>query len=159
MIALSLKTISLRSTAAPLLLMASLLVGGLLLLPVSAAAVDEAVEPGGNDRSICDTGAADNSAFCRELQTRTGTVTDPLNDAESPIIGTGSIIYRITQFVIFATGALSVVMLVVGGFRYTTSGGDANATKGAKDTIMYAVIGLIIAIVAQVIVAIVLGFL
>ena len=54
-------------------------------------------------------------------------------------------------------GAISVIVIIVGGFRYVTSGGDSNATKGAKDTIMYAVIGLVVAIFAQVIIVFVLS--
>jgi hypothetical protein len=39
-------------------------------------------------------------------------------------------------------------MIVLGGIRYTTSNGEASQVKGAKDTILYAVIGLIVAIMA-----------
>ncbi|MBW3538577.1 hypothetical protein KY386_03760 [Candidatus Parcubacteria bacterium] len=49
---------------------------------------------------------------------------------------------------IFIIGAASVVMIVIGGFRYVVSGGDPAGTKGAKDTILYAVVGLIMAIFA-----------
>ena len=48
-------------------------------------------------------------------------------------------------------------MLIYGGIRYTTSGGNANSVTAAKNTIMYAVIGLIIAIFAFAIVNFVVG--
>lgn len=73
------------------------------------------------------------------------------------ILGPNGIITQITQVVIFLTGAISVIMVIIGGFRYTLSGGDSNATKGAKDTIMYAVIGLVVVIFSQVIVTFVLS--
>ena len=39
-------------------------------------------------------------------------------------------------------------MLIVGGLRYVLSSGESSAVKGAKDTILYAIIGIVIAIVA-----------
>src|SRR3546814_10141281 len=53
-------------------------------------------------------------------------------------------------------GLVAVIMLIVGGFRYVTSGGDANATKGARDTILYALVGLVVVAIAQAIVKFVL---
>jgi len=53
-------------------------------------------------------------------------------------------------------GAVSVIMIIVGGFRYVTSGGDSNNVGAAKNTILYAIVGLVIVAVAQVIVQFVL---
>lgn len=53
-------------------------------------------------------------------------------------------------------GAICVVMIIIGGFRYVTSGGDSNNVSGAKNTILYAIVGLIIVAFAQVIVQFVL---
>ena len=39
-------------------------------------------------------------------------------------------------------------MIVIGGVRYTVSNGDSNAVTGAKNTIMYAIVGLVVAIIA-----------
>jgi magnesium-transporting ATPase (P-type) len=50
----------------------------------------------------------------------------------------------------------SVIMIIVGGFRYVTSGGDSTKTGSARNTIMNAIIGLVIAVFAQVIVRFVL---
>lgn len=61
-------------------------------------------------------------------------------------------IKTIVNVLLFILGAIAVVMIIIGGIRYTTSNGDASATKGAKDTILYAVIGLIVAILAYAIV-------
>lgn len=51
----------------------------------------------------------------------------------------------------------AVFMIVYGGFRYITSGGDASKTAAARNTIMYAVIGLVIVALAQAIVRFVLS--
>ena len=45
-------------------------------------------------------------------------------------------------------GLLAVVVIIYGGFMYTTSAGDSSKIKKAKDTIMYGVIGLVIALLA-----------
>lgn len=54
-------------------------------------------------------------------------------------------------------GAVAVIMIIYGGFRYITSGGDSNSVGTAKNTLIYAIIGLIIVAVAQVIVHFVLS--
>ena len=58
---------------------------------------------------------------------------------------------------LFLLGAIAVIMIIIGGIRYATSNGDSGAIKGAKDTILYAVIGLIVAILAYAIVNFVVG--
>ncbi len=64
------------------------------------------------------------------------------------LFGAGSIFERIIGILLFLVGAISVVMLIVGGIRYILSAGDQNAVTGAKNTIMYAVIGIVVAVVA-----------
>ena len=49
-------------------------------------------------------------------------------------------------------GAAAVVMIIVGGFRYITSAGNPESAKGARSTITYAIIGLVIIALAQIIV-------
>ena len=57
-----------------------------------------------------------------------------------------TIFSAITNALIFIIGALSVIMIIVGGLRYVTSNGDPKQAEAARNTIMYAVIGVIIAI-------------
>ena len=59
---------------------------------------------------------------------------------------------RITNTVLYAVGIISVIMLIYGGLRYVISGGDSKKVTDAKNTIMYAIIGLIISILAYAIV-------
>lgn len=68
-----------------------------------------------------------------------------------------SMVTIIINTMLYVLGIIAVVMIVVGGIRYTTSAGDASRVKGAKDTIMYAVVGLIVAILAFAIVNFVIG--
>lgn len=58
----------------------------------------------------------------------------------------------VVNVLLFILGAIAVIMIIIGGIRYTTSNGDASQTKAAKDTILYAVIGLVVAILAYAIV-------
>lgn len=53
-------------------------------------------------------------------------------------------------------GAVSVIMIIIGGFRYITSGGDSNNVGAAKNTILYAIVGLVLVAVAQIIVQFIL---
>jgi len=54
-------------------------------------------------------------------------------------------------------GIIAVVVIIIGGYKYTMSQGDAAKVKSAKDTIMYAVIGLIVALAAFAITNFILG--
>lgn len=54
-------------------------------------------------------------------------------------------------------GIIAVVMIIVGGIQYITSGGDSGNVTKAKNTILYAVIGLVVVALAQIIVQFVLG--
>jgi Type IV secretion system pilin len=67
-----------------------------------------------------------------------------------------SIIRTVINVASAIVGAVSVVMIIIGGFKYITSGGDSNNVSGAKNTILYAIVGLVIVAFAQIIVQFVL---
>ena len=62
--------------------------------------------------------------------------------------GDGSIFTTVVNVMLFIIGAICVIMLIWGGIRYTTSAGNAASVTAAKNTIMYAIIGLVIAFLA-----------
>jgi hypothetical protein len=64
---------------------------------------------------------------------------------------------RIVNILLFIIGTISVIMIIVGGLRYVLSGGDAGSIKAGKDTVIYAIIGLVVAIMAYAIVNFVLS--
>lgn len=70
------------------------------------------------------------------------------------LMGTLNTIINVALGVI---GFLAVVMIIVGGVQYTTSAGDAQKVTKAKNTIMYGIIGLVIALLAYAIVNFVLA--
>ena len=55
---------------------------------------------------------------------------------------------NVVNVIIGIIGFVAVVMMVYGGFLYTTSAGDANKVTKAKNTIMYGLIGLVVALLA-----------
>lgn len=59
---------------------------------------------------------------------------------------------------LYVLGMVAVLMIVIGGIRYTTSNGNPSQVKAAKDTILYSVVGLVVAILAYTIVNFVLNW-
>lgn len=64
----------------------------------------------------------------------------------------GESIALVINVLLFLIGAVSVIMIIIGGIRYVLSNGDSTQITGAKNTIMYAVIGLVVALLAYAIV-------
>ena len=62
--------------------------------------------------------------------------------------GENSIFSRVTNILLFLVGAISVIMLIIGGIRYVISGGDQAQVTGAKNTILYAIVGIVVAFLA-----------
>lgn len=63
-----------------------------------------------------------------------------------------STIANVINIFSIVVGVTAVVMIIIGGFKYITSSGDSGNVNSAKDTILYAIIGLVIVALAQVIV-------
>jgi len=66
-------------------------------------------------------------------------------------------VQTIINLLLYVLGIIAVIMIVVGGIRYTTSNGNASQIKEAKDTILYSVVGLIVAMLSFAIVNFVIG--
>ncbi len=62
----------------------------------------------------------------------------------------------VTNTLVFVVGTVAVLMIIIGGLMYVLSAGDPSSTKKAKDTILYAIIGVVVAILAYAIVKFVL---
>ena len=73
------------------------------------------------------------------------------------LIGDNGVFSRITNTILLIVGLISVIMLVYGGLRYILSGGDSKKVTDAKNTVLYAIIGLIISMLAYAIVHFVLN--
>jgi hypothetical protein len=77
--------------------------------------------------------------------------------SNSSLLGKDGIITKVSKVMVYFAGAISVIMLVIGGIKYTTSQGNPGDLESAKSTIIYALVGLIISIFAQGIVFFVLS--
>ena len=64
------------------------------------------------------------------------------------LFGQGGIFTIIANTLIFLVGAISVIFLIIGGLRYVVSNGDSKNVTAAKDTILYAIIGVVVAVVS-----------
>lgn len=71
--------------------------------------------------------------------------------------GLNTLLTNVVNIFSAIVGVVAVLMVIYGGFRYITSGGDQNKVASAKNTLIYAIIGLVIVALAQVIVHFVLG--
>lgn len=73
----------------------------------------------------------------------------------------GADLSKIIKAVLYILSALAgiaaVIMIIVSGLRYITSGGDAQAVSGAKRSLIYAIVGLVVVAVAQILVKFVLS--
>lgn len=63
-----------------------------------------------------------------------------------------SIVKKLIETMLQVLGSIAVIMIVIGGIRYTTSDGDASRLKNARDTIVYSAVGLVVAIMSYAIV-------
>lgn len=98
--------------------------------------------------------AAINSSVCQGVSLADGSSsTDCSEDSTNSF---GALAKRVVNIFSLVVGAVSVIMIIIGGFRYIVSNGDSNAVTGAKNSILYAVVGLVIVLFAQVIVRFVL---
>ena len=84
-------------------------------------------------------------------------VNDPNCNASGANDTVNSLLADVINIFSLIVGVVSVIMIIIGGLRYITSGGDSNNVSAAKNTILYAIVGLVIVALAQLIVRFVLS--
>ncbi len=109
-----------------------------VLMPATVAAQNNDIQ-----RGLC--GGAN-------LQVEATNCADP--QAEDRI---NSIITLVINIFSLVVGVISVIMIIIGGLKYITSGGESSNVTSAKNTILYAIVGLVIVALAQFIVRFVLS--
>ena len=90
------------------------------------------------------------------LTAREGADSAKTEEHPAEVTGNGGVFQTITNVLLFIIGAISVIMLIIGGIRYVVSGGDSSAVTSAKNTILYAIVGIIVALLAYALVNFVL---
>ncbi len=78
-------------------------------------------------------------------------------DQATSLFGSTGIFTTISNVMLFLVGAVSVIMVVIGGLRYVISGGNTTNVGAAKNTILYAIVGLVISLLAYAIINFVIG--
>lgn len=78
-------------------------------------------------------------------------------DQATSLFGSAGVFTTISNVMLFLVGAISVIMVVVGGLRYVISGGNTTNVGAAKNTILYAIVGLVISLLAYAIINFVIG--
>jgi hypothetical protein len=130
------------------LLGTALLAGVPLAMPIAVYAAD----------SVCTGSSIGDQISNGANGAATGTESDDctqnsgVDDSSLATIG-----HKIVNIFSLLIGIVAVIMIIVGGFRYITSGGDSGRVGGAKNTLIYAIIGLVIVALAQIIVHFVLN--
>lgn len=74
----------------------------------------------------------------------------------NPVFGPDGILTKVARVLAVLTAIIAVFMIMVAGFRYITSNADGSTLASAKQSIIYAIVGLVVAALAQGIVSFVL---
>lgn len=94
-----------------------------------------------------DTGNTINQGLCQGVKDATGTNKDCFNQGtDSSLQNVAKVIINIFSIIV---GIVAVIMIIYGGFRYITSGGESGRVGNAKNTLIYAIIGLIVVALSQ----------
>lgn len=106
--------------------------------------------------SVLTLGAVTSVGAVNVFEQTCGSGSDAEICADAGDTGTNAI-QDVISLLLFAVGIIAVIVIIIGGIKYVTSDGDSSKLKGAKETILYAVVGLVIAILAFSIVEFVVG--
>ncbi len=93
--------------------------------------------------------------LCQGAELMVGATCQQVSDADAAG-GVNEVIETVINIFSIVVGVIAVIMIIVGGLKYITSGGDSGNITGAKNTILYAIVGLVVVALAQIIVRFVL---
>ena len=82
------------------------------------------------------------------LTLREGAEAARCDGCPSDLFGDTGVFKQVTNTILYIVGIIAVIMLIVGGIKYVVSGGDSKKVTDAKNTVLYAIIGLVIAFLA-----------
>lgn len=82
------------------------------------------------------------------LTLREGAEAAKCDGCPTDLFGDTGVFRQVTNTVLYIVGIIAVIMLIIGGIRYLLSGGDSKKVTDAKNTVLYAIIGLVIAFLA-----------
>lgn len=120
---------------------ASLFMGSALLLPVSVGAV-EVLDP------VCQNNPS--ATVCKD-----NSKNQEIND--NSLFGPNGVLTKVARLIAIVVGVAAVIMIIVSGIQYVFSSGDPARLNKAKDTLLFALVGLVVAMMSQAIIAFVLN--
>jgi hypothetical protein len=109
-------------------------------VPVSAYDTFQGVDCSGAGQG--NTNSSANSAICNSKA----------NGDNNPLTGKDGLLINIGSIISYVAGAGAIIVILIGSLRYITSGGDPAAAKTARDAVLYALIGLVVIILARTII-------
>lgn len=112
-----------------------LLIGTFFVLAAPASAATDVFE------GACDNASGANSAVCKGVSNK------------DPVTGRNGILFNVSRIISVIAGITAVIMLMVGGFMFVTSAGDSGKTTQARNTMIYAIVGLLVIALGQAIIA------
>jgi Type IV secretion system pilin len=128
------------------ILLLSLLTLPLLVAPVATVS---AVDP--FNEGVCEQDAAKNATVCKDKDIR-----DSNGNDQNPLFGSGGVLTSVIGLLSVVVAIVSVIIIVLAGLKFITSGTNPQDVTKAREQVLYACVGLIIAGLAQVIVRFIL---
>lgn len=118
-----------------------------ILVPAVAVPVTVHAATADIDKSLCQGANLKAEKNATTTCASTGDAVDTVNNVIAKVINIFS----------FVVGVVAVIMIIIGGIRFVISGGDSNNVTAARNTILYAIVGLVIVALAQIIVRFVIN--
>ncbi len=134
----------LKKLLLPLFFGFMLVAGGAFVLATPAYAAEDVVETVCSNPNIS---AADQPAVCR----------DNNSAGSDPLFGADGILTKFINMLSFAVGLMAVGGLIIGGIRFISSQGEPQSVANARKTIIFSLVGLVVALLSQAIVIFVLN--
>ena len=121
-----------------------------LLLALVVPSVALAAEPAQGVRTdifqVCQTVKASDSTVCKDR-----------GDSSNPLTGKDGLIIKIAHIVGVIAGAAAVIIIIISGLRYILSNGDTKQATDSRNSLLYALIGLVIIVLAESIISFVIN--
>jgi len=94
---------------------------------------------------------------CSNTTTQSSAVCQDDNQTTNPLIGSNGLVRTIANIIAVVAGATAVVVIIISGLRYITSGGDPTKAASARSALIFAVAGIVVIVLADSIISFVLS--
>jgi hypothetical protein len=94
---------------------------------------------------------------CKKPGTKDSAICKDKGTTTNPLTGSDGLIVKITRIIAVVAGVAAVLIIIISGLRYVLSNGDTAQTTNARNAILYAVVGLIVIVIATSIISLVMS--